>query len=201
MNLFKKYFNTILVIGLILVVFLQRNCDNIIEEPIIKIKYDTIYKTKVDTVYKDSVKLIKSITIKEVPIYLQPSKNCDSLNIQYKNLVEKHLTKNIYRDTIQIEDIGNLTIVDTVQFNKLGKRTYFSNYKIPTVIKTIEKESPSKIKLYYGGDILLSPINTIVSPGLILNTKKDNIYKFNIGIDNNLNKYFTIGSYWKLKLK
>ena len=193
-----------IIIGVLILIILLQRCYSGKE---IKVKesivYDTTYIIKDTTIYK-KVRLVKTDTIfKPFGIYI-PSKNCDSLNIQYKSLLTEFLSRNIYQDTIYIDSIGKVLIKDTVQYNKLyGKRESKIFYKIPLITKTITIIVPNKRQLYVGAGIYTDDRINIahVNTSLLYKTKTDHIYT--IGINVNNSGIITYGGnvYWKIKLK
>lgn len=202
----KKYFTAGIIVIMAIIILSQRACEfHPTGPPQIATRIDTIWKYKHDTIIK-TVTLVKTIHVKQPNIAsLQPSKNLDTCNARFNKLVTNYIDKHIYSDTIKFPDItGNIVIVDTVQFNKLHKRSYFNNYKIPTVIKevTITKESEEVNQLYIGGNLFgYTQGFTNISTGAILKTKKDHIYQAMVGVNFDGNFQIGVGTYWKIRLK
>lgn len=200
----KINFNYIIIAVLIAIIFLQRQCSPSPKEqkPTIVTKVDTLWKEVHDTVTKD-VPVYVSIPTKPGPEYI-PSDNCDSLRKQYLVLRDRYLVKNVYVDTIKLDTFGIVQVIDTVQFNKLKKRTRIDDYKIPTIIKetTIIKPADPVRQLYVGGN-LFGNTNSLqlLTPGLLYKNKKDQIYQLNVGLNFDGSLTFGLGTYWKIKLK
>lgn len=138
------------------------------------------------------------------PIFLADT-NYARLKVQYDSLLREFFALKIYADTVRLDTLGYVSVIDSVQKNGLIGRSYHTNYKIPTitVTKTITHYDPPKAQLYYGFGL---DLNTTFAPtgahgGLILKTKKDQLLGLNVGtsIDGGINYGFS--SYWKIKLK
>lgn len=206
MNNFKKYI-TIIVIGiLLLIILLQRSCctgNTVVQKPISVIKLDTLWKITHDTI----IKRIKVTTIKYIkptgPKYI-PGENIDTCNARFNFLLKEHTALSVYSDTLKLDSIGKITIIDTVWLNKLKQRTYIKDYKIPFVTKTVTiiKEQDPKRQLYIGGN-LFGDKGTLqlLTPGILYKTRKDQIYQLNAGINFDGTITYGLGMYWKIKLK
>lgn len=200
----KINFNYVIIAVLVAIILLQRQCSSSPQEqePTIVTKVDTLWREVHDTVTKE-VPVYVSIPTKPGPEYI-PSDNCDSLRQQYLSLRDKHISKNVYVDTIKIDTFGIVQVVDTLQFNKLKKRTTVSNYKIPVIIKetTITKPADPVRQLYIGGNLFGNRNSMqVITPGLLYKNKKDQIYQLNVGLNFDGQITFGLGAYWKIKLK
>lgn len=185
------------------IIFLQRSCsrEDIPGMIVPKMKIDTVYSVK-DTVIYRTVPVYKTIPLTTpLPPALVPSKNCDSLKSQFITLVKEHTDKNIYADSIAIDSFGYVHLTDTVQFNKLGKRTFRYDYKIPTITKTVTVQALAKRQLYIGGTIgIQNATIDNVTAGLLYKNKKDQVYSVNAGVDMKGQFVFSGGTYWKINL-
>lgn len=196
----------IIIAVLCVIIFLQRSCTgdpvpDSSQKPSVKI--DTVYSVK-DTVIYRNVPVYKTIKpTLPLPAEFIPSKQPDTLKSQFNKLVDAHVVKNIYKDSIAIDSFGYVYITDTVQFNKLGKRTFTEKYKIPVVTKTVTEQAPPKRQLYIGGTIGINNVFTIdnASAGLLYKNKKDQIYSIHAGVDMNGQFVYSAGTYWKIKLR
>jgi hypothetical protein len=144
---------------------------------------DTI--VKIDTAYQE----VKVIDTKEVkvtsvihdsvpyPQYI-PDTLYPGLKLQYEDLLSKYLVKNVYDDSFPIGTYGRLVVRDTVQFNKLGNRSYDAKFDIPTVTNTVTviEHAPKKNELYVGGGVAAnrSAVSS-VQVGMMMKTKNDKI--------------------------
>ena len=206
MQKIKPYFNYILVGILVLIIFLQRSCSGdktVIADPKVEIKYDTVYKHITDTV-------IKKVPVKSI-VYIKPDgpeytsgENIDTCRARFNYLLKQHITRRVYQDTLKLDSLGTIVVIDTVWLNKLGKRTKIYDYKIPFVTKTvtITKEKEPVRQLYMGGNIFGDKnALQLVTPGVLYKTKKDQIYQANLGINFDGTFNYGVGAYWKISFK
>jgi hypothetical protein len=194
----------ILIIILIVIIILMRGCDSksFIKEPIVITKYDTIWKKTHDTIIKKiNITNIKYIPVKG-PIYF-PTDNIDTCKTRFNLLLKEYSEQTTYKDSIKLDSIGFITVIDTVWKNKLKERVYIRNYKIPFVTKTvtvIKQEEPKK-QLYIGGNLFGDKTKLqLIAPGILYKNKKDNIYQVNLGVNFDGSITYGAGMYWKIKL-
>lgn len=210
-NFLKKNFTFIIIIVLIGVVVIQRSCGpNIpIENPNIvtldKEEYELLLYKK-DTFWKT-----ETITIKGDPIPGKPIPYPVPVDVDTTAILADYFKKIPYTDVIKIKtdsiDYGTVTVIDTVQRNRLFGRTLEFNLRIPEIKETVVLKGLPKRELYYGGGINFDKTNIFNSAygGLLLKTKKEHIYGLNVGITNQFGadlKFFVGGSmYWKFDWK
>lgn len=131
--------------------------------------------------------------------------NYARLRVQYDSLLKEFFALKTYYDTVRIDTLGYVSVIDSVQKNGIIGRSFRTNYKIPTVTvtKTITHYDPPKNQVFWGGGLDLSPTLAPVGAhgGLLLKTKKDQILGLQVGtgIGGGINYGFS--SYWKIKLK
>ncbi len=194
-----------IVIGvLVIIIFLQKGCSGkTISEPVVITKYDTIWKKTHDTITKE-VQVVKIQYVKPEGPQYTPGENIDTCRARFKYLLKQHIARRTYKDTIALDSLGTITVIDTVWLNKLGKRTYIKDYKIPLVTKTITiiKQPDPKRQLYIGGN-LFGDKTTLQSftPGVLYKDRKDRIYQANVGVNFDGSLIFGLGTYWKINLK
>jgi hypothetical protein len=204
MNNIKIDFKYIIIAVLVSIILVMKACDNHIEtidEPIVLTKYDTVWKHTHDTIIK-KVNVVKIIHPKE-PVFL-PGDNIDTCKSRFNELAKEYTAKLVYCDTIKLDSIGIITVVDTVSYNKIKDRKYIRNYKIPLVTKTttIIKPTDPKRQLYFGGNLFGNNRNLqSISPGIIYKDKKDRIFQANVGLNFDGQIIYGIGTYWKIKFK
>lgn len=192
------------VIGvLVLIILLQRSCSGpSVTEPV-------SVKTEIDTVYitKDSLIVRKVPRIKRDTTYLPgetkylPDTNYVVLKKQFQNLVKEHTALNNYADTLKLDSLGYVFVVDSVQFNALKNRIYDYKYTLP-VVKEKTTVVQKRNQVYVGGGIFTNTdLNTLGAElNLSLKTKSDKIYYLNGIIIPEQGPYFGVGTQWKLKL-
>ena len=226
-NLFAKRWKELLILLLISIIFFMRGCDSDYgDKEIINIdgedfelleqKTDTIYVEKEVKVTKYVPKYITKEVIKEVEIPI----DVDSLAI-----IKDYFSKITVKDTLNLTydfpdvitdslgnkpsgDLGFGILTDVISQNSIESREIDWFFKIPTVYNTtIVKELP-KNEFYWGinGGFNKSDIISNVGGGLILKSKKNNLYQLGLGIQNNSNTsqlapFVSAGMYWKIGKK
>jgi hypothetical protein len=202
----KNKISYLIIIVLVIIILLQRSCTGFAisnSEPKISVKIDTVYKHITDTISKEvKISSIEYVYPKDEQYY--PGETIDTCKQRFQNLLKEHIAKKVYKDTLKIDSLGTITIIDTVWINKLyGKRKYIQDIKIPTVTKTITitKTEDPKRQLYIGGNLFGDKTQLqLASPGLLYKTKKDHIYQANIGVNFDGSIIYGLGMYWKIKL-
>lgn len=198
-----------IVVLLLTIIFLQRSCTPSVE----KLNTDTLVVTKIvyvtvhDTIYKTPKVVTRILPGKVLPPKYLPDTNYIALKKQYQQLVIEHLAKNIYEDKLNLDTLGNIVIRDTTQFNKLGKRSYQVNLRIPkrvdSVFITNTISPPLKRQVYLGvGATSTQTANILGLRGSILyKDKKDNMFSPNVTITTNGVITYGVDTYFKIKLK
>ena len=201
----KINFNNILSIAILIlavIIILQRinSSPDIIEKSIVI--RDTIWQKK-DSVIFTSPKVVQTIPLKIISEKYLPDPNYDKLVLQYQELVKLHLAKIIQKDSVQIDSIGFVKVIDTVQNNIVQNRKWEYNIKYPIIKETII-EPPKKInQLYIGGGLQGNQYNIInsINGGILYKNKKDQLYGLSIGVNTNGQVVYGLSSYWKIKFK
>jgi hypothetical protein len=174
------------------------------------ISSDTVYKR--DTVWQkyDSI-VVKKVKVKEIihdtlpPQYI-PNPMYDSLKVQYEELAQAFLAKNIYEDTFKLGSLGQVVVYDTVQNNELGHRSYMADYIIPIIRDTIYKtniiQAPKKGQLYIGGGLATNKaLSNTGHIGILYKTKKDKIVGGYVAVLPGMQISYGIQTYWNLTFK
>ena len=159
-------------------------------------KYDSIVeKTKV--VYKEV-----RVDVMSKPEML-PDTNYAKLKEQYMALLQLYMNKLIYSDTIRVGTYGYIAVLDTINENKLKYRRTRDNFNIPIVkeTKTITKYAPPTRNVFVGAGVLVNNALGIrgAEAGMILKTKKDQLYNIKASVDIDGNVMYGAGYYYKLK--
>ena len=199
----KINFTYIVIAVLAVIILLQRSCNNnVVTEGSVTTKYDTIWKVKHDTIIKEvAVTHVGHKNPPKGPEYT-PGENIDTCRARFNHLLKQHTLQRVYTDTIKLDTLGTITVIDTVWLNKLGKRTKIFNYKIPIVTKTITKPADPVRQLYIGGNMFGDKSQLqLITPGILYKTKKDHIYQANIGVNFDGSITYGLGAYWKIRLK
>lgn len=205
MQKIKPYLTLLLIAGLVIIILLQRSCskDPVVAGPTVEVKYDTIYKNVHDTVQYTVHQTVHDTVRPDGPEYT-PGESIDTCKARFEYLLKQHIVKRVYNDTLQLDSLGTIVIIDTVWLNKLGKRIKIYDYKIPFVTKsiTITKEKEPVRQLYIGGNLFGDKTKLqLMTPGILYKTKQDHIYQANIGINFDGTVTYGVGAYWKIKLK
>lgn len=202
MKLIKDDLFSLVVIVLLLTLFIER-CKN---EPVVpeppKIVRDTVW-VKHDSIIYSKPQIIRTIqsTVKDSLIYV-PDTNYAKLVLQYQEVVNQLLSKNILSDSIRIDTNGYVKIIDTVQKNLIVGRSSEVKVKYPVIKETVTILQKPVTQLYIGGGIdgtqtaLINQVRT----GFLLKNKKDQIYGASVGMNTNGQVVYGVQSFWKIRL-
>lgn len=221
MDFIKKNFLSILVLIFIIILFFYRNpfgCIKPVEKEIVY-KTDTI-KTYVQQPPVYIPQYIPTQTSSQpvinIPPQYIPSNDISTLVQQYKQVVDKFLALNSFKDSVLLKDslgvkVGIVNINDEISENKILSRKvdYQLKFPITTIENTItikEKEKPVNKWFVLTG--ITGNSKQIVNGGNIgigwLN-KKDQFFYLKSGIqtipNQSLSTQFEIGTAFKIKLK
>ena len=129
--------------------------------------------------------------------------NYARLKEQYNALLQLYINKFAYNDTIRVGSYGYIALLDTVKENKIAYRRTRDNFNIPIVkeTKTITKYAPPTRNLFIGGGVIVNNAIGIrgAEAGMILKTKKDQLYNIKASVDLDGQVMYGVGYYYKLK--
>ena len=129
--------------------------------------------------------------------------NYARLKEQYNALLQLYINKFAYNDTIRVGSYGYIALLDTIKENKIVYRRTRDNFNIPIVkeTKTITKYAPPTRNLFVGGGVIVNNAIGIrgAEAGMILKTKKDQLYNIKASVDLDGQVMYGIGYYYKLK--
>ena len=129
--------------------------------------------------------------------------NYARLKEQYNALLQLYINKFAYNDTIRVGSYGYIALLDTVKENKIVYRRTRDNFNIPIVkeTKTITKYAPPTRNVFLGGGIIVNNAIGIrgAEAGMILKTKKDQLYNIKASVDLDGQVMYGVGYYYKLK--
>ncbi len=132
-----------------------------------------------------------------------PDTNYARLKEQYMALLHLYMNKLIYSDTIRVGTYGYIAVLDTINENKLKYRRTRDNFNIPIVkeTKTITKYAPPTRNVFVGAGVLVNNALGIrgAEAGMILKTKKDQLYNIKASVDIDGNVMYGAGYYYKIK--
>ena len=200
-SLFKN-FQSLIIIGLIIVIFLLRECRGekspLPAEPVTIVKIETKYDTIVETVptyipkYKTRVKWKTKTVHDTVEVH-------DTIPVDTASVLEEYFATYAYTDTLK-KDSVTFIINDTISQNKILSRGIKYNLVYPTTIIQTEREVNER-ELYVGfglgGD---RQQISYAGSELILRTKKEKLYGVGIGINNSFQPILTFKMNWKVKM-
>ena len=200
-SLFKN-FQSLIIIGLIIVIFLLRECKGESKgapiEPVTIVKIETKYDTIVETVetyipeYRTKVKWKTKTVHDTIEIH-------DTIPVDTASVLEEYFATYAYTDTLK-KDSVTFIINDTISQNKILSRGIKYNLVYPTTIIQTEREV-NKRELYVGfglgGD---RQQISYAGSELILRTKKEKLYGVGIGINNSFQPILTFKMNWKVKM-
>lgn len=190
MKVLFKNIQTLLVVVLAALLFLQRGCSSTppVEPKVIAeiiTRWDTL---KVET--KEYVPKYIRKTVVDIDTFQAP---IDTISI-----LKDYYAKYFYTDTIQVDSLGFIVINDTVTRNLISKRDVQSNIFIPTT--TITNTVYLYKKEFFGG-ISVGATNQAVqniNGELLYINKKRNAYGFGIGLNPDFQPVYTARMYWKI---
>lgn len=201
--LIKKDHIYSLIIAILAIIILLQRCGNSPKNHETKIVKDTVWIHKDSTIYSKP-QLIKTISI---PVeqwnteYL-PDTNYSKLLKQYQDIVVTYLSSNLLQDSIRIDSIGYLKIIDTISHNTVKGRGTSYKFRYPIIKETITIVPEPKKQMYIGVGLGGNRYNFIdqVSLGVLYKDKKDRVFGASVmaspsGIE------YGVQSFWKIKLK
>lgn len=201
----QKNYLSLLILALLAIVILQRcEAPKPVDGP--TIIRDTTWVIKDSTVYS------KPQVIKTIPIDVSrdtiinnymPDTNYQKLVLQYQEVVNQLLTKNIQADSLKIDSIGYVHVLDTVQKNLIVGRSFKYNLVYPIIKETITLPPARKNQLYVGGEVegSLTSLVSGINAGLLFKNKKDQIFGLKAGLTPQGQPNVGVSSFWKITLK
>ena len=198
----KKNFLSLVIIFLVLVIFIQRCGEKpqVISDQV-RIIRDTVWIVKDSLIYTKP-QTIRTVIVKNHDTVFNnyvPDTNCAKLLVQYQDVVNQLLSKNIQEDSIRIDTNKYVKITDTVQRNVVIGRSSYVSLSYP-VIKEIIKEVP-RDQMYLGGGIQGVPGINAISGGVLFKNKKDQIFIGSLGMTTKGDFIYGAQSFWKIKIK
>lgn len=201
MQFVKNNLLTIIVAVLLVLVILQR-C-----EPPKPVDQPTIVRDTI-TVVKESLTVTKPELVETIVAHdsiitkeYVPDTNYAKLVIQYQEIVNQLLAKNIQKDSVAIDSVGYVKIIDTVQKNLVIGRSVQTKISYPIIRETITLPAKKTNQLYIGGAILGTPAPNGIMGSALLKTRNDFLFGGSLSINTYGDVQYGIHSFWKVKLK
>jgi hypothetical protein len=197
----NNFFN--LLVAVLLVVILLQKFSQPVDPGVPTVVRDTTWIVK-DSLILSKPQLTKTIQVESHDTIINqyiPDTNYAKLVLQYQEVVNTLLAKNIHSDSIRIDSNGYVFITDTVQKNLITGRSSQVNVRYPIIKETITLPAKKVAQVYIGGSVQGSPVINQVGMGAILKTKNDFLFGGSLGITTQGNLQYGAGAYWKIKLK
>ncbi len=190
MRSYFKNIQTLLVVVLAVLLFLQRGCSS---TPPVEPKVITEVITKWDTVKVEKTEYVPKVVEKVVV-------NIDTFSapIDTVSVLKDYYAKYFYTDTIQIDTLGSIVINDTITRNLIAMRDVQSNIFIPTT--TITNTVYLYKREFFGGISVGANQQMIqnINAELLYVNKKRQAYGFGVGVNNEFQPIYTGRLYWKI---
>ena len=201
MQAIRKNLLTLMVGALLLIVILQQ-CKNTPAPEAPTIVRDTVLVVK-ESLTVTKPQLVKTIESHDTIILKEyvPDTNYTKLVVQYQEIVNQLLAKNIMQDSVAIDSVGYVKITDTVQKNLIVGRSVLSRISYPIIRETITLPAKKTNQLYVGGAILGTPAPNGIMGSALLKTRNDFLFGGSLSINTYGDMQYGIHSYWKVKLK
>jgi len=197
----NNFFN--LLVAILLVIILLQKVSQPVEPGVPTVVRDTTWIVK-DSLILSKPQLTKTIQVEShdtiINQYL-PDTNYAKLVLQYQEVVNTLLAKNIHSDSIRIDSNGYVKITDTVQRNLITGRSSQVNIRYPIIKETITLPAKKVTQMYVGGLLQANPGINQVGVGALLKTRNDFLFGTSLGVNTNGALQYGVGAYWKLKLK
>ena len=195
-EILKSFFNnlqTILIVGLVVIILLMRQCDG--EKPVVKTIVETKETVRWDTVRIPEVTYVPKWQTKIVRVTDTIPQDIDTMEI-----LKDYYAKYFYSDTLDINSIGNIVINDTITQNKIFARKPKVNIQIPTITKEIVITKVINEREFYYGVGLQGSTDQLNYLGgeFLYRTKKKNAYGVSLGINQDFSPIIGGKVYWKI---
>ena len=167
----------------------------------------TKVETRIDTVTINSVEYVPKIVNKIVPEYIEVYKTDTVLvntQVDTAAILQDYYTQYVYQDTLDLDTLGSVTVIDTVSQNKIQSRQFTSNILIPTTTITNTTYINDK-GFYYGVSLGVNhQILHSVSGEVLYKTNRNMIYGVGLGLGSDsqlLSPVISGRVYWKIGKK
>lgn len=202
MKFIKDNLIAIIVSILLVLVLLQRCEQPVVEAP--KVVRDTILVVK-ESFTTTKPQVVKTIEIESHDTIITqqyiPDTNYQKLVLQYQEVVNQLLAKNIMQDSVAIDSVGYVKITDTVQKNLIVGRSVKTRISYPIIRETITLPAKKTNQLYVGGAILGNPSPNGIMGSALLKTRNDFLFGGSLSVNTYGDLQYGVHSFWKIKLK
>lgn len=189
----KDYFKniqTLLIVVLVVLLFLQRSCSSTpVSEP--EVITETVTKW-------DTVSVVKTEYVPRWKTRIETIHDTIPSSIDTVAILKDYYAKYFYTDTIQIDTLGSIVINDTITRNLISMRDVQSNIFIPTT--TITNTIYLYKREFYGGFSIGTTNQAVqnINGELLYVNKKRDAYGFGVGLNPQWQPVYTVRMYWKI---
>ena len=197
----NKLLTGIILVLVLYVAFSKNGCTPKHQKSDTLIVHDTTWQ-RYDSLVYSKPKPGKIVYMPPTVEYLADT-NYARLKEQYDSLLKEFFALKTYYDTVRLDTLGYVSVIDSVQKNGIIGRSFHTNYKIPTITttKTITHYAPPKAALFFGGGVEGNKTLGVTGAnvGILYKSKKDKIVGLNVGSTIGQQLTFGVSSYWKIK--
>lgn len=210
MNFIKNNIVSLIILIVLLLVLLKTCRQTPAATSSTVIVKDTVWVHTDSTVYNEP-QILESVPypVDRITKEYLPDTNYDALVKKYVGLVDKYLATNISLDSIRIDSIGYVRILDSISKNMVVGRSVTYKLKYPTIKEIVTKTTivpeEKKRQMYIGGGVFVDPVADNVlfknaNAGLLYKSKKDQIIGAGVQWDGKTINY-GLSTYLKLSFR
>ena len=210
MNFIKNNIVSLIILIVLLLVLLKTCRQTPVATSSTVIVKDTVWVHTDSTVYNEP-QILESVPypVDRITKEYLPDTNYDALVKKYMGLVDKYLATNISLDSIRIDSIGYVRILDSISKNMVVGRSVTYKLKYPTIKEIVTKTTivpeEKKRQMYIGGGVFVDPVADNVlfknaNAGLLYKSKKDQIIGAGVQWDGKTINY-GLSTYLKLSFR
>lgn len=198
----SRNFSTILIALLAFLLLWHRQPAPAPQQPTITIVRDTQWLPYASQLPAYQPIIIRTQPPAAVPPAYQPDTTYAGLLAQFQRLLDAHLTTTVQADTIRLDTLGHVAILDSVRENRIVSRSAAYSWRLPVVTNTVTIQEPYKPTrgLYIGGGLTAGTDYAItgIDGGLMLRTKRDQLLGLRIGFSPLTGPTAGLQAYWPL---
>ncbi len=188
---------TIIILILLIVILLMRQCNG--SKNVQPVEKEVI--TKIETVW-DTLEIEKEVYVPKWRTKVETKYDTTFIEVEAEvdtlEILKDYYTKYEYIDTLFLDSLGYITLIDTITENKISKRSKDFQIQIPT--KTINKVVYINEREFYAGLGARTNGKNISWMGLegLYRTKNGNTFTLGIGTDDENKFSLGGGVHWRI---
>lgn len=196
MNLNWERVQSLIILILLIIIFFMQKCGGGNVEPI-----EPKIITKTETVW-DTLEVEKKVYVPKWRTKVETKYDTTFITVNTKvdtlNILKDYYTKYVYNDTLFLDTLGYITLIDTITENKVLNRSSIPSLVLPTEI--INNTIYINEREFYTGFGVRTNGNNISWMGLegLYRTKKGNIFILGVGTDNQNKLSMGGGVHWRI---